>query len=497
MAMIKNPNFSGWDGTDPRMYIDESELAPKPAAAPPATQQSSGYQYSNQSSAAGQAAQRFNDDWNGFFSDAVSAGTRVDLGNGTYVTKNADGTATYGGNGRTFMFDQNTNKSYVGRNAPGLQAQWDANYSASNINPVMGERQQTTAAASGFTINADGTVTRQGTNPNAAPQTFGGSFTTRHSISDVTDPAARAWFEANPINFYNYSALGRDPLQAYYDAHYNGGSFNREKNGGGLLASGGGTYGVGPGGSTNMSGGSGVGSSGGGAQGGTAGGQYSPTTQTLRPQATIEGRINALLARDQYGQFTNAVVKQAADGAMASFASRGLLNSSMAQQAAYEAATRAAIEIAGPDAQAYFQQERANQDASNVFSRAEQDNAFDVNKFNQTLQLEWSKLGQQDRQFYAGLQARMDELRLSNENQTLASQVALQSDLAKQNNAAVHSQYDLFVRRLAQIDADTNLDAAAKAKQKQEAAENFKQIASYYGVMSDFDLNFGTQEPQP
>lgn len=436
------------------------------------------------------AADQFNQDWNGFFSGAVSAGTKVDLGGGAYVTKNADGTATYQDGNTTFNYSQDTNKNYVGRNAPGLLADWNQTYVASNHNPVGGASGRTTAAVNGININDDGTVTRQGQNPNAQAQSFGGDYTTSGSIYALTDPNVRAWYEANPDNFLAASAFQMDPT-AFYNKYFYGNNVG----GGGLLGSanngGGAAPSVNTGGTGSTSGGVG------GAVVGTTSGQFTPTTQTLDPKATIEGRVNNLLARDSYGNFTNPVVQQAANGAVASFASRGLLNSSMAQQAAYEAATRAAISIAGPDAQAYFQQERANQDASNVFSRAEQDNAFDVNKFNQTLQLEWSKLNQQDRQFYAGLQSRMDELRLSNENQTLATQVALQSDLAKQNNAAVHSQYDLFVRRLAQIDADTNLDAAAKAKQKQEAAANFKQIASYYGVMSNFDLNFGAQEPQP
>lgn len=248
---------------------------------------------------------------------------------------------------------------------------------------------------------------------------------------------------------------------------------------------------------------------GGGALGGAGGaqsngsssgllGSVTPDQKAVDPSTmTVEGRIGNILATDQYGNFTNNVVKQASDRAMSQFASRGLLNSSMAQQAAQQAAISKAIEIAGPDAQTYFAQQGKNQDAVNVFRRAEQDNIYDTAKLNKQFELEWGKLNQQDKQFYAGLQSRMDELRLSNENQTLATQVALQNDLARQNNGAVQGQYDLFVRRLAQIDADTNLDAAAKAKQKQEAAANFKQIANYYGVMNNFDLNFGEQEPQP
>lgn len=95
---------------------------------------------------------------------------------------------------------------------------------------------------------------------------------------------------------------------------------------------------------------------------------------------TIEGRIKNLLGVDANGNYTNQVVRQAAERAMQQFAGRGLLNSSMAQQAAYEAAIAKAIDIAGPDAKTYFEQGRANQDASNVFSRDNQSYFYDLGK---------------------------------------------------------------------------------------------------------------------
>jgi hypothetical protein len=95
---------------------------------------------------------------------------------------------------------------------------------------------------------------------------------------------------------------------------------------------------------------------------------------------TIEGRIQNLLGVGKDGNYTNPVVRQAVDRAMQQFAGRGLLNSSMAQQAAYEAAIAKAIEIAGPDAKTYFEQGRANQDASNLFARDNQNYYYDLGK---------------------------------------------------------------------------------------------------------------------
>lgn len=91
------------------------------------------------------------------------------------------------------------------------------------------------------------------------------------------------------------------------------------------------------------------------------------------PTETIEGRIQNLLDQN------NPVIRQAGDRAMAQFAQRGLLNSSMAVQAANEAMIAKAIEIAGPDAQSYFTQGRANQDAQNKFGFADLENQYAVN----------------------------------------------------------------------------------------------------------------------
>jgi hypothetical protein len=100
----------------------------------------------------------------------------------------------------------------------------------------------------------------------------------------------------------------------------------------------------------------------------------------VTPDQTIEGRLNNVLGTDQFGNYTNPVVRQAVERAMQSFAGRGLLNSSMAQQAAQEAAIAKAIEIVGPDAERFFQQSRANQDWNNNFSRDEINFGYDKQK---------------------------------------------------------------------------------------------------------------------
>lgn len=89
---------------------------------------------------------------------------------------------------------------------------------------------------------------------------------------------------------------------------------------------------------------------------------------------TIEGRIQNLLAAN------NPVIQQAGEAAMAQFAQRGLANSSMAVQAAQEAMVSKAIEIAGPDAQTYFQNRTNNVNWQNKFAQAEQQQGYDLQK---------------------------------------------------------------------------------------------------------------------
>lgn len=83
---------------------------------------------------------------------------------------------------------------------------------------------------------------------------------------------------------------------------------------------------------------------------------------------TIEGRLQNVLATDAAGNYTNQVVRQAVDRVNQVFNARGLRNSSMAAQAAQEAAISKAIEIVGPDAERYYQNRRANVDQGNQFA---------------------------------------------------------------------------------------------------------------------------------
>jgi hypothetical protein len=103
---------------------------------------------------------------------------------------------------------------------------------------------------------------------------------------------------------------------------------------------------------------------------GAVGPQGQVTDSPMDPRnETIEGRVSELLAADENGNYTHPVVRQAVERQMQAFNARGMRNSSMAMQAAQEAAISKAIEIAGPDAERYFQNRRANVGEGNNLAR--------------------------------------------------------------------------------------------------------------------------------
>lgn len=421
----------------------------------------------------------FQSDWDGFFSNQVAAGTKQDLGNGSWVTKNADGTATYGDNaGRNFTFNQNTNQAHVGRNAPGLQDQWSKTYVTDTYAP-SGAQQRTDPAATGFRVNADGTVTRNGISETAKPGEMYGDYTTRISINNVKNAEARAYYQANPDAFLTAEIAGPDPdtyfIRYFYNTNY--GRPAGEWSGPGASSIGG--LGSSYGGSSS----GGLGSSSGGS---SSGGSSSGGSATTRPvdagQDTIEGRVQNLLAVDAQGNYKNALVQQAREAAERQFAGRGLLNSSIAQEAAMQAAISKAIEIAGPDAQTYFAQGRANQDTLNTFKRDEIANQHDMAKLDKQLALEREKLTVQGSQFNQELAYKYDSLKLSQDSQIEAEKRAHEYALEIKNIDAVNAAYDLYLRRIQDIDMNKDLTAENKQKLKNDAGKDFDLYAKAKGI---------------
>ena len=196
---------------------------------------------------------------------------------------------------------------------------------------------------------------------------------------------------------------------------------------------------------------------------------------------TIEGRIGNLLSVDANGNYTNPLIKQAANTAMQQFAGRGLLNSSMASEAAYQAAMSKAIEIAGPDAQTYFAQGRANQDASNVFERDARGYAQENARLDKQLSVDMDKFNQD-------LQYRYDALKLDKTSQDDARALAQKYAIEMENIKTVNSAYDLYLRRISDIDANTEYNAGTKMRLKNEAGKDFDLYAKAKGISQDMNL---------
>ena len=429
--------------------------------------------YSAPANSGATSSSRFQSDWDGFFSNQVAAGTRQDLGNGSWVTKNADGTATYGDNaGRSVTFNKHTHPGSLGYyQAPGLKDQWDKTYVTNTYAPG-GAQQRTDPAATGYSVNADGTVTKVGINEHAAPGDPFGKYTTRRSINAVQNAEARAYYQANPDSFMNVEASGIDP-DVFFQRYFYNTNYGRPA----------GEWG-GPGASSIGGGGaSSIGGSGSGASSIGGSGSGAATTRPVDAgQDTIEGRVQNLLAVDAQGNYKNALVQQAREAAEQQFAGRGLLNSSIAQEAAMQAAISKAIEIAGPDAQTYFSQGRANQDTLNTFKRDEIANQNDMAKLDKQLALEREKLTVQGSQFNQELAYKYDALKLGQDSQIEAEKRAHEYALEIKNIDAVNAAYDLYLRRIQDIDMNKDLTAENKQKMKNDAGKDFDLYAKAKGI---------------
>jgi len=107
--------------------------------------------------------------------------------------------------------------------------------------------------------------------------------------------------------------------------------------------------------------------------------QYQPQRLPMDAATeTTEGRLQTLLDGG------SPVIRQAADRARQAFAERGLLNSSMAEQAAMEAMISKAIEIAGPDAEKYFSDRQNATEWANRFNLQGQQQMFDIDKMQES-----------------------------------------------------------------------------------------------------------------
>lgn len=197
--------------------------------------------------------------------------------------------------------------------------------------------------------------------------------------------------------------------------------------------------------------------------------QFAPhlNREIVPEMETVEGRLNRLLGTDERGNFVNPVVRQAVDRAMQQMAGRGLLNSSMAAQAAQEAAIAKAIEIVGPDAERYFQQGRANQDAQNVFARDEQQYRYDLDKMGAQNQYDLDKMAFQSKSDLdkMGSQSKLDMDKMAFQSQLDMSKLTDQQRFELQKLAVTYG-YDKQAkeeeRKFTALEAEKDREARLK-----------------------------------
>jgi hypothetical protein len=176
-------------------------------------------------------------------------------------------------------------------------------------------------------------------------------------------------------------------------------------------------------------------------------------TQQVTPQSTVSGQLDSLLSAN------SPYLEQARLAAMNQASSRGLLNSSLAAGAGEAAAIQSALPIATQDANTYFAQAQANQNARNQFGLNQQssdlnadlarlntalntDSASRLARLNNDLQMQQN---QQNFGFQSQLANQNYQNSLGLQNATFANNRTLQGDqfnqnLALQNNTAANQR---------------------------------------------------------
>jgi hypothetical protein len=108
-----------------------------------------------------------------------------------------------------------------------------------------------------------------------------------------------------------------------------------------------------------------------------------PALGNLSTSQTVQGQLGNITATNDQGVYTNPLMTRATTRANQAANKRGLLNTSMANQAGQEAVLSAALPIAQADAKAYQTQGLANQNAMNTFGTAAQAQGFKADSADQ------------------------------------------------------------------------------------------------------------------
>jgi hypothetical protein len=240
----------------------------------------------------------------------------------------------------------------------------------------------------------------------------------------------------------------------------------------------------------------------------------------VAPNQTMQGQLQNVLRQD------GALMQQARGQAMQGMNERGLINSSLAQQAAMEAVLGRAEGIAGPDARTFAEAANFNAGQGNAWNLAQQelsqrDRQFDKefglkesqfekefglkkDQFQQELSFKREQLAQSGSEFGRELAQRDDQfgkelaykyasLQEDKDNKIALMEIENKYNTLIRSDEAFNKQYAMYVDAVYQIDKDKDLGPEAKQAAKFQQARMLEDYAALRGMNLnlDFSSRFG------
>ncbi len=217
-------------------------------------------------------------------------------------------------------------------------------------------------------------------------------------------------------------------------------------------------------------------------------------TRTLNPDELISTQVNKVIAED------SPLMQQAAAKASQAANSRGLLNSSMAVQAAQAAVMDRALPIAQYDAGAnsnVLNSNQANTQQTGLFNAGQQQ---DINKFNSTGNAQTSQFNSSEANkasiVNASEQNKILQQFLDQGNKLQLADIEASYKVLMQSEASAMTIYQQSIKNISEILMNPDLTAEAKtaavSNQNQLLSTGMKIIGKMSGLNLDDLLTFPT-----
>ena len=222
---------------------------------------------------------------------------------------------------------------------------------------------------------------------------------------------------------------------------------------------------------------------------------YAAKTGEIKPESTVEARLNKMLGKD------SAYLRRASHQGYLKAAARGLGNSSFAAGASVGEAMDRALPIAAQDAQASFQNMRANTDSINRAGEFTANAENEISSLNAQLETAVSQGNAQEANRLQGLQAQL-VTSISQSNAEQANQLeALNAQLetaVSQGNAQEANRLEGLVAQLETSVSQGNaqLETAVSQFNSKEFNDIAKQNAQLMQQNSQFNAKITTETRQ-